>query len=32
VAFSLEKNEFNGETFVELTLSDMKAAAGVTGV
>ena len=32
VAFSLEQNEFNGETFVELTLSDMKAAAGVTGV
>lgn len=32
VAFSLEQNEFNGETFVELTLSDMKAAAGMTGV
>jgi len=32
VAFSLEQNEFNGETFVELTLSDTKAAAGVTGV
>jgi len=29
VAFSLERNEFNGETFVELTLSDMKAALGV---
>src|SRR4029077_17089353 len=27
VAFSLEQNEFNGETFVELTLSDMKAHA-----
>jgi single-stranded-DNA-specific exonuclease len=26
VAFSLEQNQFNGETFVELTLSDMKAA------
>jgi single-stranded-DNA-specific exonuclease len=26
VAFSLERNEFNGETFVELTLSDMKAS------
>src|SRR5438552_3558806 len=25
VAFSLEQNEFNGETFVELTLSDMRA-------
>ncbi len=32
VAFSLEQNEFNGETFVELTLSDMKAAAGLSGV
>jgi single-stranded-DNA-specific exonuclease len=29
VAFSLEQNQFNGETFVELTLSDMKAAPGV---
>jgi single-stranded-DNA-specific exonuclease len=29
VAFSLEQNQFNGETFVELTLSDMKAALGV---
>ncbi len=29
VAFSLEQNEFNGETFVELTLSDMRAALGV---
>jgi single-stranded-DNA-specific exonuclease len=29
VAFSLEQNQFNGETFVELTLSDMKAAAGI---
>ena len=29
VAFSLEQNEFNGETFVELTLSDAKAAAGI---
>ncbi|HXD74125.1 MAG TPA: single-stranded-DNA-specific exonuclease RecJ [Vicinamibacterales bacterium] len=27
VAFSLEQNEFNGETFVELTLSDARAAA-----
>src|SRR5437763_5329399 len=27
VAFSLEQNEFNGETFVELTLSDMRAHA-----
>jgi len=26
VAFSLERNEFNGETFVELTLSDIKAS------
>jgi single-stranded-DNA-specific exonuclease len=26
VAFSLDRNEFNGETFVELTLSDMKAS------
>jgi single-stranded-DNA-specific exonuclease len=26
VAFSLEQNEFNGQTFVELTVSDMKAA------
>jgi len=25
VAFSLEQNQFNGETYVELTLSDMKA-------
>src|SRR5918912_3513101 len=29
VAFSLEQNEFNGETFVELTVSDMRAALGV---
>ncbi len=29
VAFSLEQNEYNGETYVELTLSDIKAAAGV---
>jgi single-stranded-DNA-specific exonuclease len=29
VAFSLEQNEFNGETFVELTLSDARAAAGL---
>ena len=27
VAFSLDQNEFNGGTFVELTLSDMKAHA-----
>jgi single-stranded-DNA-specific exonuclease len=27
VAFSLDQNEFNGETFVELTLSDMRAHA-----
>lgn len=27
VAFSLEQNAFNGETFVELTLSDMRAHA-----
>jgi single-stranded-DNA-specific exonuclease len=27
VAFSLDQNQFNGETFVELTLSDMKAPA-----
>jgi len=27
VAFSLEQNQFNGQTFVELTLSDMKAHA-----
>ena len=29
VAFSLEQNTFNGETRVELTLSDTKAAAGL---
>jgi single-stranded-DNA-specific exonuclease len=29
VAYSLEQNEFNGETRVELTLSDMRAALGV---
>jgi single-stranded-DNA-specific exonuclease len=27
VAFSLEQNEFNGETFVELTLADLKQSA-----
>jgi single-stranded-DNA-specific exonuclease len=26
VAFSLEQNQYNGETYVELTLADMKAA------
>ncbi len=32
VAFSLEQNQFNGETFVELTVSDIKAtAAAVAG-
>jgi single-stranded-DNA-specific exonuclease len=30
VAFSLEQNAFNGETFVELTLSDMRAHASET--
>ena len=29
VAFSLEQNEFNGETFVELNLSDLKAPDGL---
>ncbi|HVZ21707.1 MAG TPA: hypothetical protein VG871_11625, partial [Vicinamibacterales bacterium] len=29
VAFSLEQNEFNGETFVELNLSDAKAPDGM---
>src|SRR5438105_2990599 len=29
VAYSLEQNEFNGESRVELTLSDMRAALGV---
>jgi single-stranded-DNA-specific exonuclease len=28
VAFSLEQNEYNGESFVELTLADVRAAAG----
>jgi hypothetical protein len=26
VAFSLEQNQYNGETYVELTLADVKAA------
>src|SRR4029077_11127773 len=29
VAFSLDQNEYNGETYVELTLADLKQAAGV---
>ena len=28
VAFSLEQNQYNGETYVELTLADVKGAAG----
>jgi single-stranded-DNA-specific exonuclease len=28
VAFSLEQNQYNGETYTELTLADLKAAAG----
>src|SRR5262249_10251957 len=32
VAFSVEQNQFNGETFVELTLSDMKASATAAGI
>jgi len=32
VAFSLEQNEYNGETFVELTLADVRAAAGAAVV
>jgi hypothetical protein len=28
VAFSLDQNQYNGETFVELTLADMKKAEG----
>ena len=27
VAFSLEQNQYNGETYVELTLADLKSAA-----
>jgi single-stranded-DNA-specific exonuclease len=29
VAFSLEQNQYNGETYVELALADVKAARGV---
>jgi hypothetical protein len=28
VAFSLEQNQFNGETYLELNLSDVKGSAG----
>jgi single-stranded-DNA-specific exonuclease len=28
VAYSLEQNEFNGETYLELTLADIRPAAG----
>src|SRR3954463_15860391 len=31
VAFSLEQNQYNGETYVELTLADLKSAAPVSG-
>jgi hypothetical protein len=27
VAFSLDQNQYNGETFVELTLADVREAA-----
>ena len=30
VAFSLEQNEFNGETFVELTLADIEGTSSET--
>jgi hypothetical protein len=29
VAFSLEQNQYNGETYVELTLADVRRSEGV---